>query len=171
MLQITNLTKSITIVVAVFILFAGAIFFNTAFSSVARPFFFDKEQEVSNVSLDKSLDEAVDYLRQREDLTASTPSATLVEEAKKQVSAEIINGSGKVGAAKALADELEELGITVAQISNSAESAEQTIIGLKSTALVYKDDIVSKIGIRLGGIKFETPDNTYPFDIRIIIGR
>lgn len=168
--QAIDTKKLITISIIVILILAGIFFLYTVFTSVVKPLVFDKREDMSSTSLDTTLDEAVDYLKQRQDLTASTPSATLNVEAKNIV-AEIINGSGKSGAAKALADELEGIGITVSQVSNSSSESAITRISLKNTGLPYKDDIVAKIGTKSAEIQFETLQDSDTFDIRILIGK
>lgn len=170
MLQMNNTSKITTIALFVFLAATVGIFIFVVGTSVIRPFFFAGPGKATSVTLDTSFDDIVDYLRQREDLTVASPSATLTKEPNSALIAQIINSSGVEGAAKTLADALEPLGITVTQLGNSTPSG-TTIVALKSKALSYKDTIVEKIGTKSAAVRFEDLDDTDAFDIRITLGR
>jgi len=163
--------KIINISVIVILVLCSLYFLYNLFASLVKPLFLDtKESAITTASLDASLDEAVEYLRQREDLTGVAPSATLTKEANTTLVAQIINGSGEGGIAKELADSLEPLGINVTDLGNATPSA-TTVVSLKTKALPLKEDIVAKIGSRTGEITFEDLPDTSEFDIRILIGK
>lgn len=152
-------------------LFAGLAFFAfTVFTTFVKPFFLSKPKENTAISLDTLLDEAADYIAQRGGLTVTTPSATLTNEAV-EVTAEVINASGIPNAAKSVADGLTQLGITVSKIGNSTEPVDGKVLGLKDKALGFKDRIVQKVSTSSAEVRIEKLEETYPFDIRIVIGK
>lgn len=166
-----NVSKIITIAAWLVFLIATGFFVYRVFTSFVKPFFLTKEALPPTLVLDTVLDETAMYLQEKEGLTVSTPSATLIEEDQSLITAEVINGSGIAFAGRNLADSLTEAGIIVSQISNSSTEARGTVVSLKDKSLLYKDVVASKIGTTSGEIRFEKLQDTYPFDIRIVIGR
>lgn len=166
---INNGKKIITSVFIGVLAILGIYFLFNIFTVIVKPLFLEDSQEKASVSLDASLDEAIDYLQKREDLTGSTPSATLTEESK-ILKAEVVNGSGIAGIARQLANELESIGI-VTEVGNSTVEAEDTVISLKVQASTLRDAITEKVGTKSGEIRFEVLDDTDTFDIRILIGK
>lgn len=168
MLRIND--KIISFVVVAVLFLAGTVFVYTVFR-VIHPWFFEERQERTSPSLDKALDEVAGYLLQREDLTESSPSARLIEGSTSEITAEIINASGVPFAAKNLGEALETLGLAVSQLGNSQAESEETIISFKDKALFLKDRVSEKVGSRSGGVSVSRLDDTYPYDIRVVIGR
>lgn len=170
--EVTIDTKTIVTAVSVVFLFVALISFAfTLFRSFIQPFFLEESTPSSTLTLDASFDEVVEYLKNRggrQDLTAAPPSATLTEG---RFTAEVTNGSGIAGAARTLADALESLGITVSQIGNTEREVANTVIALKAKAEILRGSIVEKIGTKSAELRFEKLEDTYPFDIRIVIGR
>ncbi len=175
MRQLNNITITANTVVIVFMtvvfLAVFLIFASTAVNTIVKPFFLPEKINTQPIALDNSFDEIASYIKQRRDLTANVSSVTLNQEQKISVTAEVINGSGIPLAAKTLADDLTGLGISVLRTANSETEATNTAIALKSQALFYKDKITEKLGSKSAEIKFEELDASYPFDIRIIIGK
>ena len=175
MRQLNNITITANTVVIVFMtvvfLAVFLIFASTAVNTIVKPFFLPVKINTQPIALDNSFDEIASYIKQRRDLTANVSSVTLNQEQKISVTAEVINGSGIPLAAKTLADDLTGLGISVLRTANSETEATNTAIALKSQALFYKDKITEKLGSKSAEIKFEELDASYPFDIRIIIGK
>lgn len=175
MRQLNNITITANTVVIIFmsIVFVGAflIFASTIVNTIVKPFLLPEKINTPPITLDSSFDEIASYIKQRRDLTANVSSVTLNQEQKTSVTAEVINGSGIPLAAKTLADELTGLGISVLRTANSEGEVVNSTISLKSEALFYRDKISEKLGSKSAEIKFEELDASYPFDIRIIIGR
>ncbi|GEM_PF-6366721 len=175
MRQLNNITITANTVVIVFMtvvfLAVFLIFASTAVNTIVKPFLLPEKINTQPIALDNSFDEIASYIKQRRDLTANVSSVTLNQEQKISVTAEVINGSGIPLAAKTLADDLTGLGISVLRTANSETEATNTAIALKSQALFYKDKITEKLGSKSAEIKFEELDASYPFDIRIIIGK
>lgn len=170
-MHLTNKTNTIFTIIFLIGLFVGlALFTFTVFSAFVKPFFLTKPKEVSTISLDTLLDEAAEYISKRGGLTVATPSATLTNEAV-EVTAEVINASGVPNAARSVADGLTQLGITVSRIGNSTEPAEGNVLALKDKALVFRDRIVEKVSTNSAEVRIEKLEETYPFDIRIVIGK
>lgn len=166
-----NVNQIILIAVVLVLLITTGFFAYRVFTSIVKPFFLEKEDLPQTLLLVSDLEEAVAFIRLRGGLTVATPSATLIEEEETGVAtAEVVNGSGVPLAAQKLADLLADVGVTVSQIRNSSE-VRGTVVSLKDKSLLYKDAIVEKIGTESGAIRFETLEDSYPFDIRIVIGR
>ncbi|MBI2036442.1 LytR C-terminal domain-containing protein [Candidatus Microgenomates bacterium] len=168
-----NITANTVVVAILAIVFlaALAIFINTMVNTVVKPFWLSERQVSPPIALDSSFDEIVFYIEERRGLTANVSSATLNQEQKTSVTAEVINGSGIPLAAKTLADELTGLGISVLRTANSETEVTGSSVSLKSQVLFYKDRIAEKFGTKSAEIKFEQLDESYPFDIQIIIGK
>lgn len=165
----TQVNKVIAIAYILALSLAAGIFFFTVFKSLT-PFFWEKHKEILNLKINEGLDEAANYIGQKEDLTSPSFIATLDKEENSKL-AEIINGSGVSLDTEAIVNSLRLSGIKVAQISNSQIKSENTVIALKDGSLSYKQTIVDKIGTRSGEIRFEKLDDSYLFDIRIIFGK
>lgn len=87
MRRFSNITITMHMLVAAIVIvvisLATLSFLYIVVQNLIRPFFFEKTSQTPNVSLDNSLDEAAEFMKQRGgDLTASSPSATLIEEEK-----------------------------------------------------------------------------------------
>lgn len=168
MRQLTDITINQTTLtiggLTVFLLVALGICISVVFVHFIKPFFLETDEQVSSIELNAEIDEIGQTLRQRRDLTPNTPSATLT------IVAEIINSSGVEGVASRLAEELEALGIDVVNVTNGV-SSEATIVAVSQRALFLRDNIVEKIGTRLGELRFEDLSETSEVDIRIVIGR
>lgn len=165
--------KTNLFVIAIFIvgLLIGIIVFGyTVFTSFVKPFFLDEPKKTADISLSTLLDETASYIAERGDLTLSSPSATLTIEEEK-FTAEVINASGVPNAAQTLADSLGELSITVSRIGNSADPVDGNVLSLKSKASLLRESLVAKISTDSANVRVETLAESFPFDIRIVIGR
>lgn len=165
----TQVNKVITIAYILALILSAGTFFNTVFRSLT-PFLWEKNEAISSIKLNEDLDEVVAYIRQKEDLTSPAFLATLDKEESSKL-AEVINGSGVPFDTEAMIMSFKAAGITVSQIGNSQDVAENTVIAFKENSLSYKQTVVDKIGTRSGEIRFERLDDSHPFDIRIIIGK
>ena len=166
-----NVSKFVTIATWFVFFIVTGFFVYRVFTSFVEPFFVAKEVLPPTLDLDSNLGQTAMYLREKGGLTVSTPSARLIEEDINPITAEVINGSGIVFAGRNLADSLSEAGIIVSKISNSSTEVSGTVISLKDKSLLYKDVVASKISTTSGEIRFDKLQDTYPFDIRIVIGR
>jgi len=180
MSQTISIRQIILFLIYLLLFVAVCYFLYIAIMKVAQPLLLQKQNKSKTpVSVDKSLDEVMEYLTKREDLTLSSPSATLTKEANKissssaekvAISAEVVNSSGVAGVATALADELKSLGIT-ASVRNGTTITEGTVVALKTKAASYKDTIAAKLSSDSATIRFEDLSDDEEFDIRITIGK
>lgn len=161
--------KIITLTCVLALILSAGTFSYTVFRSLT-PFLWEKNEAISSIKLNEGLDEAAAYIGQKEDLTSPAFLATLDKEESSKL-AEVINGSGVPLDTEAMSAAFKAVGITVAQIGSSQDVAENTVIAFKENSLSYKQTVVDKIGTRSGEIRFERLDDSYPFDIRIIIGK